>query len=234
MAGALQEFGTEIWIADGPTVTAAAGFHYPTRMAIIRLSDGGLFLWSPIALTEALRAEVETLGDVRYLIAPNSLHHLFLGDWQRVYPDAKAYAPPGLRQKRKDLKFDGDISDTPIADWTEDIDLVVMRGNRITAEVVFFHRKSGTALFTDLIQHFGPRWFKGWRAIVARLDLMVAAEPSVPRKFRAAFTDRRAARASISRVLEWPTEKVLIAHGEPITEGGRDFLNRAFRWLADR
>ena len=40
----LKQFGHEIWIADGPVVTAAAGFHYPTRMAIIRLSDGGLFI----------------------------------------------------------------------------------------------------------------------------------------------------------------------------------------------
>lgn len=234
MTGVLREFGPEIWIVDGPTVTAAAGFHYPTRMAIIRLCDGGLFLWSPVALTDDLRAEMESLGDVRYLIAPNSLHHLFVGDWQQAYPNAKAYAPPGLRQKRKDLKFDGDLGDAPIADWAEDIDLVVMRGSLITAEVVFFHRKSGTVLFTDLIQHFQPQWFKGWRAIVARLDLMVAAEPAVPRKFRAAFINRTAARASIRRILDWPAEKVLMAHGDPITEGGRDFLHRAFRWLADQ
>lgn len=229
--GVLQEFGTGIWIADGPTVTAAAGFHYPTRMAVVRLPDGSLFLWSPISLADDLRSEVDRLGEVRYLIAPNSLHHLFLGDWQRAYPDARTYAPPGLRQKRKDLQFDSDLGDTPIADWGDEIDLVVVRGNMITAEAVFFHRRSGTVLFTDLIQHFRPRWFKGWRAIVARLDLMVAAEPSVPRKFRAAFTDRRAARASVSRVLEWPAEKVLMAHGDPIIKDGRDFLRRAFRWL---
>lgn len=231
MAGALREFGPDIWIADGPTVTAAAGFHYPTRMAIIRLSDGSLFLWSPTPLADDLRAEVDRLGAVRYLVAPNSLHHLFLGAWRQAYPDARAYAPPGLRRKRKDLEFDGDLGDTPIADWADDIDQVVIRGNLITTEVVFFHRRSGTVLFTDLIQHFRPRWFKGWRAIVARLDLMVAAEPSVPRKFRAAFTDKRAARAAINRVLEWPAEKVLMAHGEPVVEGGRDFVRRAFHWL---
>lgn len=233
MAGALREFGPDIWIADGPTVTAATGFHYPTRMAIIRLSDGSLFLWSPTPLADDLRAEVDRLGAVRYLVAPNSLHHLFLGAWRQAYPDARTYAPPGLRRKRKDLEFDGDLGDTPIADWADDIDQVVIRGNLITTEVVFFHRKSCTVLFTDLIQHFRPRWFKGWRAIVARLDLMVAAEPSVPRKFRAAFTDKRAARAAINRVLEWPAEKVLMAHGEPVVEGGRDFVRRAFHWLTD-
>ena len=38
----LKPFGHEIWTADGPQI-AIAGFHYPTRMAVIRLPDRGLF-----------------------------------------------------------------------------------------------------------------------------------------------------------------------------------------------
>ena len=120
-----------------------------------------------------------------------------------------------------------------IAAWAGEIDHAIMWGNRITTEVVFFHRQSGTAIFTDLIQQFPRGWFKGWRALIARLDLMTAAEPTVPRKFRVAFTDRRAARESLRRILAWPTEKVIIAHGPPITDDGQAFLRRAFRWLAD-
>ncbi|BCH34494.1 hypothetical protein MesoLjLc_64240 [Mesorhizobium sp. L-8-10] len=232
MVAVLKEFGPEIWIADGPAVTAAGGFHYPTRMAVIRLSGGGLLIWSPTQFSDDLRAAVDALGEVRYLIPPNSLHHTFLGGWQHAYPNAEVYAPPGLRDKRMDIRFDGDFDDAPIADWVDDIDLAVIRGNLITTEIVFFHRRSGTVLFTDLVQHFHPGWFSGWRAIVARLDLMVAAEPSVPRKFRVAFIDRRAARASIQRVLAWPAEKVLMAHGDPVVEGGQDFIRRSFRWLA--
>lgn len=229
----LKEFGPSIWIADGPTVTAAAGFHYPTRMAVIRLNNRDLVLWSPTELTDDLCAEIEALGRVSHLIAPNSLHHTFLGDWQRAYPDATVYAPPGLRQKRGDIRFDAEFSDAPIAAWAEEIDHAIMWGNRITTEVVFFHRQSRTAIFTDLLQQFPPGWFRGWRALVARLDLMTSAEPAVPRKFRIAFTDRRAARESLRRILAWPTEKVITAHGPPITDGAQACLRRAFRWLAD-
>lgn len=229
----LKKFGSDIWIADGPTVTAAAGFHYPTRMVIIRLTTGDLVLWSPTAFTENLCAEIETLGAVRYLVPPNSLHHTFLGDWQQAYPDATVYAPPGLRETRKDIRFDADFSDEPIAAWVGEIDHAIMWGNRITTEVVFFHRQSGTTIFTDLIQQFPRGWFKGWRALVARLDLMIAAEPTVPRKFRVAFTDRRAARQSLQRILAWPTEKVIAAHIMPITDDGQAALRRAFRWLVD-
>lgn len=228
----LKEFGRNIWITDGPAITAAAGFHYPTRMAVIRLTNGDLVLWSPTALTDDLRAEIETLGTVRHLVAPNSLHHTFLSEWQRAYPDAEAYAPPGLREKRMDIRFSVDFSDSPIAAWAGEIDHAIIWGNRITTEVVFFHRESGTAIFTDLIQQFPRGWFKGWRALVARLDLMTAAEPVVPRKFRVAFTDRRAARVSLQQILAWPTKNVIIAHGSTITDDGQAFLRRAFRWLA--
>ena len=87
----LKEFGREIWTADGSDV-AVVGFRYPTRMAAIGLSDGSLFIWSPIQLTDRLRAEVDAVGQVRHIIAPNSLHHLFLAEWKRAYPGAKVYA----------------------------------------------------------------------------------------------------------------------------------------------
>jgi hypothetical protein len=227
----LQPFGEDIWLADGST-TAVAGFRYPTRMAVIRLSGGALFIWSPVALSDELRAAVDALGEVRYLIAPNSLHHLFLGEWRRAYPDARLYAPPGLRQRRKDIPFDDDLGDAPAPEWAAEIDQVLVRGNLITTEVVFFHHKSRTAIFTDLIQHFDPTWFTGWRALVARLDLMTAAEPEVPRKFRNAFINRRAARAALQRILAWPAKRVLMAHAAPIEDDGQAFIRRAFRWLA--
>lgn len=226
----LKEFGPEIWTADGTELVAALGFHYPTRMAVIRLSGGDLFIWSPTALSDMLRAEVDSLGTVRHLVAPNSLHHVFLSDWKRAYPGALLHAPPGLRKKRKDLVFDSDLASAPMP-WAGEIDQVAMPGNAITTEFVFFHAGSGTVLFTDLLQQLPADWFSGWRALVAKWDLMVGLEPSVPRKFRLAFTGRRAARAALHHVLSWPAEKVLMAHGTPVTEDGRAFIGRAFRWL---
>lgn len=227
----LQPFGEEIWLSDGPVVAAVAGFRYPTRMAVVRLSGLGLLVWSPVELSPPLRAAVDALGVVRCLIAPNTLHDLFLAQWQAAYPDAALYGPPRLRQQRRDLRFEGDLVDTPPTDWAGELDQVEVGGNLITTEVVFFHRQSRTALFTDLIQNFEPGWFTGWRAVVARLDFMTAPEPQVPRKFRLAFVDRRQARAALRRILDWPVERVVMAHAPPVRADGRAFLKRAFRWL---
>lgn len=231
MAAVLEEFGPEIWIASGPQVTAALGFNYPTRMAVIRLADGELFVWSPVALSEELKTEIALLGPVRHLVAPNSLHDLFIASWKQAYPEVRLYPAPGLQEKRRDIAFDAEITDAAILPWTSEIAHVVMAGNAITTEVVFFHARSGTVLFTDLLQQFPTRWFHGWRALIAKWDLMLAPEPSVPRKFRLAFTDRKAARVAVERLQSWPAEKVLMAHGTPVRTDGQAFLKRAFRWL---
>lgn len=227
----LKPFGQNIWTADGAEVVAALGFHYPTRMAVIRLAGGCLFVWSPVALTEGLRAEVDALGEVRHLVAPNALHHLFVAEWKAAWPAARIYAAPGLQQKRGDLEIDHELDGTMLHAWSKEIDHVVVGGNLITSEVVFFHHESGTVIFTDLIQQLPSGWFSGWRAAVARLDLMTGPEPSVPRKFRAAFTGRQTARTAIRRILAWPARQVLMAHGTPVTQDSRAFLKRAFSWL---
>jgi hypothetical protein len=230
VSSSLLQFGPEIWIADGP-VTSFHGFAYPTRMAVIRLSDGSLFVWSPVALSGSLRAAVDVLGPVRSLVSPNALHHLFLAEWKSAYPEARLYASPRLRGKRKDLAFDAALAEAPEPEWAADIDQVVLHGSFFLTEVVFFHRHSHTALLADLIQNFPRDWFKGWRGVVARLGGIVAPNPGAPRDWRASFLNRGAARAALDRILAWPIERVLIAHGDLPTQGGAAFVRRAFGWL---
>lgn len=226
----LQPFGERIWITDGPVATVA-GFRYPTRMAVIALASGKLFVWSPVALTPELRRATDALGEVAHLVAPNALHHLFLADWAAAYPGARLHGAPGLAARRKDLAFDAELGAGPDPTWAEDLDQTLFAGNAITTEAVFFHRPSRTAIFTDLLQQFPPGWFRGWRAAIARLDRMTGAEPQVPQKFRLAFTDRAAARPALAHILAWPAEQVLMAHGEPVRSDGQAFLARAFAWL---
>jgi hypothetical protein len=228
----LREFGPGIWIADGSSVRFFT-FPYPTRLALIRLSDGGLFVWSPIALSAALKSQVDALGPVRCLVSPNRLHHLFLEEWKLAYPQAKLYASPGLRKKRKDLTFDGELGEGPEPRWAADIDQVPVHGSFLT-EVEFFHHASRTAIFTDLLQNLPQDWMPGWRGVVARLDGVCSPNPGAPREWRATFLNRRAARASLKHILAWPIERVLVAHGEPVTTDGAAFVRNAFGWLLGR
>jgi len=227
---ALTPFGPSIWLASGTTLFTA-GFGYPTRATIVQLGNGDLVVISPVALSAALGKALDALGPVRHLIAPNHLHHCFMQDWIAAYPDATVYGAPKLAAKRPDLSFDHTLSDSPPPALSDALSQVVFQGNRITTEVVFFHYASGTAIFTDLLQQFDRDYHRGWRAVIARLDLMVTARPTVPRKFRLATTDRRAARTALRQILDWPVTAIVLAHGRPVIENAPDCLHAAFDWL---
>lgn len=178
----LTPFAPSIWVGKGPVVPFV-GFPYPTRMVVVRLADGGLFVWSPIAFTRELKAAVAGLGPVRFLVSPNALHHLFLGDWKAAYPEARLYASPGLRKKRKDIAFDADLGDTPDRAWAGDLDQAMISGGALD-EVVFFHRASRTVIFTDMIENFPPGLVQG-----------LAWPGRPPRRHRAAASRRAAGSA---------------------------------------
>ena len=92
LSAPLLEFGSEIWVGEGPIIPFYFGFSYPTPMVVVRLSDGDLFVWSPIPLSLPMRREVDKLGPVRHLVAPNLLHHLFLRNGNPPIPKP-AYTP---------------------------------------------------------------------------------------------------------------------------------------------
>lgn len=51
------------------------GIGTSTRMTVVRLGDGTLWVHSPVPLAPDLRAQVRTLGDVAWIVAPNRYHH---------------------------------------------------------------------------------------------------------------------------------------------------------------
>lgn len=226
----LQEFGPSIYVADGPTVPFLS-FPYPTRMAVVCLSDGSSWVWSPVELTEELANAVDAVGPVRHIVSPNKIHHLFLKAWAERWPDATIYAPPGLAKRKPELRFDAELGDTADRAWAADIDQTIFRGSLAMEEVVFFHRLSQTAIVCDLVQRHDPTQAKGFKGMLMRLDGLVGEAGSTPREWRATFLTRRRAREARAQVLAWKPERLLIAHGECAQENATQILERALAWI---
>jgi len=47
-----------------------------SRMTIVRLNDGKLWLHSPCRLDSSLKSAIDQPGAVAYIIAPGNFHHL--------------------------------------------------------------------------------------------------------------------------------------------------------------
>lgn len=229
----LRPVAPDLWIADGPAIPAF-GLPIPVRMTVVRLPSGGLWLHSPIRAEPGLLAEVQELGPVRHLVAPNEAHFSWLPDWKRAFPEADAWAAPGVRgrsgRQGKEVNWTGDLRDDPPADWAGTLDQLLIRGSRVHFEVVFLHRASRTLIVTDLVENLEPERLPFWLRPLARLGGVTAPDGRAPPHVRAVYTDRRALKASVEAMIAWAPERVILAHGRWIEQDGTAELRRRFRW----
>lgn len=231
----LKEVAENIWLVDGPEIgfgIFGLKFPFPTRMTLVRLNDGGLFVHSPIAPDTAMMAAIDRLGPVRHLIASNSLHYWWVADWKDRYPAARVHAVPGLaRRARRAIPIDAELGNQPDPDWEDEVDQVLFSGDGFH-EADFFHRPSRTVILTDLIENFEPARVKSpllrWLVRSAH-----AADPhgSAPYDMRLAFLRHRdGLRKGLQRMLAWNALRVILAHGRWYESNGAAELARAFAW----
>ncbi len=229
----LEQVDEALWVAEGGTVSFF-GLAYPTRSVIARLENGDLWVWSPVALTEDLRSEVDRLGPVRHLVSPNKLHHLYLAAWKAAWPEAALWGPRTTIRKCSGLAFRDALTDDPPPEWLPDIDQAWFRGSFAMDEIVFLHRPSATAIVADLIQTFSDRFLREhwgvWR-FLAKLDGLTREQACAPLEWRLSFLDRAPARRARDKVLSWKCRRVVVAHGELPHADASAFLARSFRWL---
>jgi hypothetical protein len=224
----LREIDMGIWAAEAPQ--RFLGAEVGTRMTVIGLADGSLFVHSPIHLDDDIRAALDRIGPVRHVVAPNRYHHLYAADYHRNYPGAKLFAAPGLETKRRDLHFDAILSDEAPAAWQGQIDQLVFRGFAPLNETVFFHRPSRTVLFTDLLFNM-THADSAWTRVVMSLDGGFGG-PGVARTFKLLMRMRkRTVLASVARILRWNFDRMILAHGDIIERGAKTALQNAYSFL---
>jgi len=223
---ALRPWAEGVWIAEAPL--RFYGVEFGTRMTVVRLGDGGLWLYSPIALDGGLRAALARLGPVQHVVSPNKLHHFYLSGAHEAWPHARFHAPPGLAAKRPDLAFDAALGDAPPPEWAAELDQAIVRGSRLMEEVVFLHRASRTLLVADLCEHFGPHSPPLTR-LVARVARMYG-RPRMPPDWQLSFRDAASRRASFERVLGWDFDRVILAHGKLLASGAHRVFEREYAW----
>lgn len=144
----------------------------PIRMSVVKLKNGGLLVYAPIAPTkECIRLVQELVaqhGEVKYIILPTISgleHKVFVGPFARCFPLSQVFIAPnqwsfpvnlplnwlGFPAKRTHI-LPVDSSQTPFA---EEFDYAILGpielGPGRFEEVAFFHKASHTLFVTDSV-----------------------------------------------------------------------------------
>jgi hypothetical protein len=203
------------------------GIALGARTTLVRLGDGKLWLHSPGPLTAPVRQWLDTHGPVGAIVAPSLLHHLFLEETARAFPDAPVFGPPGLAGKvdvRAAVLAGGE---TP---WKGDLETLLVEGCPKMNELVFFHARTRTLVLTDLAFNFRSVDSRVTRIFLRVNGALDSFGPSRLAK-RVFLKDKAKIRASLDRILAWDFDRVVVSHGDVLETGGRAALRDSFAWL---
>jgi len=217
----MKQLADDIWTDDA--THSMFGLRLTTRMTVVRLDAGGLWLHSPVALDGRRRDAVDDLGPVRHIVAPNRYHHVYLDDWVRAYPNADLWGAPGLPEKHTDLTFDRVLT-RQNPPWLDTLDQMGVDGLEAISEVVFFHRPSRTLVTTDLLfnEHDPDGWltraYLWWNGLLDK--------PGISELIFLAADDTEALHDSYERLLDWDFQRIVLSHGRVIEDEARETLRR--------
>jgi hypothetical protein len=215
-----------LWSVDR-RLSIPLGPRLPARGLLVDLPGGGVLAWSPPPLGDALREFVRSRGGARFLIAPNSFHYLGLPEWQRAFPDARAWLAPGLRERRPELPPADELREGAATPFSAIFPHDVLDCGQGIAEVAFLHAPSRTLVLVDASFHLAH--------LTRARDRLAARLFGIPARFGPSRTgrlfllrDRAAVAAWIERLCAWDFARIAMAHGD-VLDGGPDALREAFR-----
>lgn len=231
----LKLVAQDIWVVDGPMIRFY-GLPFSTRATVIRQKNGDVWVHSPTKLDSGLITELNDLGPIRHLIAPNWIHYAYVAEWQAQFPQAVSWAAPGVRERAEsrgmDMRFDHDLGDFAEAPWQDEIDQQIVHGSNMHREAVFFHRASETLILTDLIENFEAKKLPWWMRLAAFFAGITDPDGKMPPDMRQTFRNGKdELRKAVDLMIDWSPERIIIAHGRWYTSDGVNELKRAFRFV---
>jgi hypothetical protein len=232
----LKPVADDIWIVDSGPIKAMGLIPIPVRTTVVWLQSGEMLVHSPSRFTADLRRQVEEIGPIRHLVAPNIAHWTFLKDWQQQLPDAVTWAAPGLRKRgqvrKAGLRLDHDLGNDLSPDWPSDLEQIAVHGAAGFCEVALHHRRSRTLILVDLVlnleRHKLPLLVRPFAAAAG----ILAPHGHAPAYLRAVVKlAGQPAREEGRRLVAIRPDRVIFAHGRWFDHDAASSLERSLRWL---
>ncbi|OAA48576.1 hypothetical protein NOR_01826 [Metarhizium rileyi] len=226
------------------------------RGTLAKLTSGSLAVFSPVALTEQTKAQVDEFGgNVAYIVALDFEHHIFVSEWAEQWPNAKIIGPEGLPEKRakqtKDPKIKNDkfavvftkngkrdVKISPEFDADFDYEYVDGHANK---EIVFNYRPDKVLIEADLLFNL-PATEQYSKVPESQrpggfLDKLfqgvqnTAGEATWAKRFNWYLAkDRESMNESLRVIAQWDFTTLIPCHGDVIEGNAKEVFNKVFQW----
>lgn len=223
----LQSLANDIWVLDHPF--QLLGVSVGIRSTLVRLNENELWLLAPGPLVKAAYKDIAALGEVTALVAPNTMHHLYLKSASQLFPKATVYGPKRLQKKYPHFKITP-LDEGVYCQWEPALQHHEIQGLKVLDEIAFFHTPSGYLLLTDLLFNITEAPNLWSKSMLTSYGVYKKTGPSKAIRYLA-LKDRQALKHSIQTLLNWPIQGMVVAHGDVLSESASENLEQAFCWL---
>ena len=217
------------------------------------MTNGALAVFSPTALTPAVRTAIDNLGgNVRYIAAPDIEHHIFISEWARTFPAASILGPEGLPEKResnpetKGTKFTHVFTAKNKAtfkvdeEFDKEFDVEFVDGHA-NKELVFNWRPERTLIQADLIFNLpaneqysrtGEDASSGFFTKLFAGINNTKGSALWQQRFiwHAVSKDKKSYAESVKRINGWDFDRIIPCHGDVIETDGKGIFRKVMEW----
>mmetsp|Transcript_36312 Transcript_36312/g.85181 ORF Transcript_36312/g.85181 Transcript_36312/m.85181 type:complete len:337 (-) Transcript_36312:1251-2261(-) len=220
----LTQHRSNIWAAERPFLWN--NIDVGCKMTLVKLSDGSLWVHSPVELDADMRSAISDIGgEVKYIVSPNYEHMKFAKQWFEAFPNAAACGCPGIKEKYPDVGYQTEV---PASDgsmpqgWPAEIEAIFFdceknpfTGKPFFNEVNFVHTASRTLITTDTFWNYPKREVPfGTRAWKFGMDQVYGPF------YRSFMANSEVLDKVLSKLLSKDFTSILPAHGSSV--GGSD------------
>ncbi|KAK0458163.1 uncharacterized protein EV420DRAFT_382494 [Desarmillaria tabescens] len=220
----IREVTTNVWIFSKP-FTRARFIPFGGRSTAIKLASGDVWVLASTPLTLDTKETIDKLGPVKWIVAGDAEHHLFLAEYKKAYADAKLVVVERLFKKKKDEGLDvaGAYGvDPPETEYgfESEIKAHYFPGFQ-NQDVAFYHVASKSLIVADLIFNLpGTEQYSKSKASAKVPIIGKFSPPGLVLKslLWSLGKDKDAMRRDIKVVSEWDFSRIIMCHGDVIEE----------------
>ncbi|KAH8830126.1 hypothetical protein DL96DRAFT_1591694 [Flagelloscypha sp. PMI_526] len=204
------------------------------RSTAIRLNNGSVWVLASTPLTIDTKATLDAMGPVKWIMAGDVGHYLFIAEFAKAYPDAKVIAVKDLVQKlqEKDVRVDGAYGSDPegtMYGFEEEIQARYFSGFA-NKDVAWVHGPSKTLVVADLIFNLPGTEQHSKSKASSKVPLLGSLKPSgsVHKTFVYVGQDKVAMKRDVHAVAGWDFDRIIMCHGDVIETGGKAQWKEAY------
>ena len=217
------ELDQNLWIAP---YHSKGLLRFPAKTIAIKLG-ANLAVFSPGPWSAEAQAQLESFGNIRWLVAPNSFHHLFYEEWTAKLPQVETWGPLALAEKEKSLHF---THLWPVENpWGSDLEIFLLEGMPKVQERLIYHKPSGSLIVTDLFFNLHQVDHTATRMAIKAFGAFGKLVTS--NLIKKLIKDQVAFKTSLEPVLKLEPKRLIMSHGDIIEEDAPARLREVLDWV---